>query len=133
MVSSEIVGSLVVEKTETLGFSISTNAFSDMTLFESQLDGSHNVITVTLEKDFETQALIDTRASRFVFIDKDFAKTHNLPLHSLKAPRTVEVISMEEKSQIEILITWSRYPAGLTITGKNSPCLLQSCGTIHWC
>ena len=61
-----------------------------------KLDGHHLIIKCTIEDSpchLNTHALIDCGASGFTFVDKDFAKRHNLPLHSLKDPRRLEVIN----------------------------------------
>ena len=58
-------------------------------------DGHHLIIKCMVEdlpRRLETHSLIDCGASGFAFIDKDFAQHHNLPQHSLKDPRRLEVI-----------------------------------------
>ena len=59
------------------------------------LDGHHLIVKYTIEdslRRLKSHSLVDCGASRFAFIDKDYAHQHNLPLHSLKEPRHLEVI-----------------------------------------
>ena len=59
------------------------------------LDGHHLIVKCTIEDSFhklKSHSLVDCGASGFAFIDKDYAHHHNLPLHSLKEPRHLEVI-----------------------------------------
>ena len=61
----------------------------------AKLDGHHLIIKYTIEHSscsLDTHLLVDCGASGFTFIDKDYAQRHNLPLHSLKDPRRLEVI-----------------------------------------
>ena len=59
------------------------------------LDGQHLIIKCTIEDSLhrlKSHSLVDGSAFGFAFIDKNYAHHHNLPLHSLKAPRHLEVI-----------------------------------------
>ena len=54
------------------------------------------VVSCTLyfnEKSITTNALIDTRATGYRFMDKDFVSTYNIPTLELKKPRTIELIN----------------------------------------
>ena len=57
--------------------------------------GGHHLIVKCTIVDFlrrlKSHSLVDCGASGFAFIDKDYAYHHNLPLHSLKEPRLLEV------------------------------------------
>ena len=60
-----------------------------------KLDGHHLIIKCTIKDStqrLDTHSLVDCGASGFAFIDKDYLQQHNLPLHSLKDPRRLEVI-----------------------------------------
>ena len=53
------------------------------------------VVSCTLsynETSIKTHALIDTGATGYAFMDKDFVSAHNIPTLELKKPRTIEVI-----------------------------------------
>jgi hypothetical protein len=69
-------------------------SFSDGSINEEKLDGSHLAITcqVACEKPIPTYALIDNGATGYAFMDKDFACHHHLPQLPLKKPRRLEVI-----------------------------------------
>lgn len=100
-----------------------------MTLYESQSDGTHKVITVTLDNYIETEPLIDFGARRFTFIDKNFVVSHNLSRYKLKILRTVEMIDEREleDGDIEHLIRlsyrinnhWEEHPIIGTRLGHN--------------
>jgi predicted aspartyl protease len=60
------------------------------------MDGKHLVVTCFLshsDQEIQTYALIDGGATGYAFIDEDFAHHHQLPLHPLKNPHTLEVIN----------------------------------------
>lgn len=80
----------------------STNAISDIALSKSQLDETHTVITVTLDRVIKTQAVNNCRASRFAFIDKNFVETHSQPLHKQNISRMVEVLNGREIAGADI-------------------------------
>jgi len=64
-------------------------------LGEDVLDGNHIVISVELKdgpSSLPTHALVDCGATGYAFVDEEFARDHNLPLHKLKNPRSLEVI-----------------------------------------
>jgi len=69
-------------------------SFSDGSIDEEKIDGSHLAITcqVTCEKPIPTYALIDNGTTGYAFMDKDFACHHHLPQLPLKKPRCLEVI-----------------------------------------
>lgn len=96
MTSSEIVDSLVVQRTEASSFSISANALNDIALFESQLNQLQKVIPVTLDQDMVTCTVIDSGTSGLTFIDNEFVETNNLPLHKTKFSWTMEKINGRE-------------------------------------
>ena len=53
------------------------------------------VVSCTLsynETSINTHALIDTGATGYAFMDKDFVSTNNIPTLELKKPKTIEVI-----------------------------------------
>ena len=53
------------------------------------------VVSCTLsynETSINTHALIDTGATEYAFMDKNFVSTYNIPTLELKKPRTIEVI-----------------------------------------
>ena len=68
------------------------SAASALTLFETDetFRDSHMVISCILRR-FQTRIkaliLVDSGASGYSFIDQDFARFHNFPLHQLKYPR----------------------------------------------
>ena len=54
------------------------------------------VVSCTLsynEISINSHALIDTGVTGYVFMDKDFVSTYNIPTLELKKPRTIEVIN----------------------------------------
>ena len=67
-----------------------------MVLEEELLDGGHIVVSVELKDEpstrISTHALVDCGASGYAFIDKEFARDHNLPLFKLKTLCCLEVI-----------------------------------------
>ena len=59
------------------------------------MDGSHMVISIKLidsQPVLSPFGLVDCGATGYSFVDKEFARDHNLPLHKLKDPRVLEVI-----------------------------------------
>lgn len=59
------------------------------------MDGRHLVISCILvdgNKKIPTHMLIDCGATGVTFVDEDFVRHHNLPLHRLETPREIEVI-----------------------------------------
>ena len=59
------------------------------------MEGKHFVVSCSLtigNKIIHTHALIDCGATGISFVDKDFAHHHQLPLKTLKTPRSLEVI-----------------------------------------
>jgi predicted aspartyl protease len=77
------------------GFTISACAVEDRTIDENQMEGEHLVVSCTLStgpNTLDTHAMLDTGCTAISFIDESFARDHNLPLHALRIPRTVEVI-----------------------------------------
>ena len=61
---------------------------------ESKLDGNHIVVMCSLRRHdtiIET-ALCDTGATRYAFIDENYARQHNLPRYELRTPRPLDVI-----------------------------------------
>jgi hypothetical protein len=76
-------------------FSISSIAMNEATIEERGMDGKYLIVICTPSLNnhkIPTHALIDCRATRYAFIDKDFTKLHQLPLYPLKTPRALEVI-----------------------------------------
>ena len=76
-------------------FVLSGISVSGINIEESSLDGRYMVVSCTLsfnETSITTHALIDTGATGYAFMDKDFISTHNIPTIELKKPRTIEVI-----------------------------------------
>jgi hypothetical protein len=62
---------------------------------ENQVDGNHVVIPCTLsDRDIkiDTHALVDCGCTEPSFMNKEFAREHNLLCYELKPPKTVEVI-----------------------------------------
>ena len=62
---------------------------------ESRLEGNHIVIKCSIGTepyDLTAQALCDTGATGFAFIDGAFAKHHNLPKFKLRTLRALDVI-----------------------------------------
>ena len=75
---------------------ISALSLSPIELNENNLNGQHLVIPCTISVQFgkatvQTRALIDCGASRFSFVDEEFARHHSLPIAPLQQPRVVEV------------------------------------------
>jgi predicted aspartyl protease len=69
------------------------------------MDGKHVVVTCFLshsDQEIQTYALIDCGATGYAFVDKDFARHHQLPLRPLKNPRTLEVIDGHQISSGDI-------------------------------
>jgi predicted aspartyl protease len=69
------------------------------------MDGKHLVITCFLshsDQEIQTYALIDCGATSYVFVDEDFARHYQLPLHPLKNPRTLKVINGRQISSGDI-------------------------------
>ena len=61
----------------------------------NEMDGIHMIITCSLHDNsnvIKSHALIDCEATGYAFIDEDFARRNNLPLHRLHTPRTLHVI-----------------------------------------
>jgi len=59
------------------------------------MEGKHLVIICSLtinDQVIQTHALIDCGATRFAFMDQDFARPHKVPLQELKENRQVDVI-----------------------------------------
>ena len=59
------------------------------------MEGKHLVITCTLtvnNQEIPTHALIDCGATGIEFMDQDFTRHHQIPLHELREKRQVEVI-----------------------------------------
>ena len=77
---------------------ISSSSFSDMGLGEGSMEGDHLVVACQLACSdsptsvIPTHALVDNGATGYVFIDKDFARQHQLPLTPLRNTRQLEVI-----------------------------------------
>lgn len=92
----EIVGSPVGQRTKTLSFSISANDLNHIALPKLLLDNPYKVITVLLDKNIETEPLMDRGVSLFTFSDKEFVMIHSLPLHKLKTSGSVKVIDRRE-------------------------------------
>ena len=62
---------------------------------ENKLDGSHLITKCTFvdpHRRLDSHALVDCDASGFAFIDREFARQHNLPQIKLKEPCRLEVI-----------------------------------------
>ena len=70
---------------------ISSSSFSDMGLGEGSMEGDHLVVACQLACDsptvIPTHALVDNGATGYAFIDKDFARHHQLPLTPLRNAR----------------------------------------------
>jgi predicted aspartyl protease len=69
------------------------------------MDGKHRVVTCFLspsDQEIQTYAQIDCGATGYAFVDEDFARHHQLPLHPLKNPRTLEVIDGRQISSGDI-------------------------------
>jgi hypothetical protein len=59
------------------------------------MDGNYLVVTCPRSvnsKENPTHALIDCGATGYAFINLDFAKYHDIPLHLLETPRTLDMI-----------------------------------------
>ena len=59
------------------------------------MDGTQMIVTCSLHDNsnvIKSHALIDCGATGCAFIDEDFARRNNLPLHRLHSPRTLHVI-----------------------------------------
>jgi uncharacterized protein (DUF1684 family) len=86
-------------------FSISSTAVKDVAIEEGSMDGKDLVMTYTLSlngKEIPTHTLIDYGATRYAFIDQDFANRHELPLRPLKTPHALEVINGRKISSGDI-------------------------------
>jgi predicted aspartyl protease len=60
-----------------------------------EMDGEHLVVKRTIDNqgnEIRSHVPIDSGATGFAFIDKEFATFHGLPLYSLKDTRELEVI-----------------------------------------
>lgn len=71
------------------------SGLSVSTIDEDELDSEHLVVSCTLDDNGNTirsYALIDCGAQGYSFVDEEFARRHNLPLHLLETPRVLEVI-----------------------------------------
>jgi predicted aspartyl protease len=69
------------------------------------MDGKHLVITCFLshsDQEIQTYALIDCGATGYAFVDEDLACHNQLPLRTLKNPRTLEVIDGHQISSRNI-------------------------------
>jgi len=65
-------------------------------VLEGSMEGKHLVITCTLtvnNQEISTHALIDCGATGIAFMDQDFARHYQIPLHELKEKNQVEVIN----------------------------------------
>jgi hypothetical protein len=74
------------------------------------MEGDHLVVSCTLSvngQTIATHALIDSGATGIAFIDKDFARHHQLPLTPLQNPRSLEVIDGRPISSGDITHTIS--------------------------
>ena len=72
-------------------FLLSSSALVD----PNEMDGTHMIVTCSLHDNsnvIKSHALIDCGATGYAFIDEDFARRNNLPLHRLHTPRTLHVI-----------------------------------------
>ena len=61
----------------------------------NEMDGTHMIATCSLHDNFneiKSHSRIDCGATRYAFIDEDFAPCNNLPLHRLHTPRILHVI-----------------------------------------
>ena len=59
------------------------------------MDENHIVISTQIQDEsslISTHALVDCGATRFAFIDEEFARNHNFPLFKLKKPHCLEII-----------------------------------------
>ena len=84
---------------------------------ENKLDGSHLITKCTLvepHRQLDSHALVDCGASGFTFIDREFVRQHNLPLHALKEPRRLEVVDVRPIDSGDITHT---VQVGLDING----------------
>jgi predicted aspartyl protease len=60
------------------------------------MDGNHLIVTCTLHDQgnvIKYHTLIDCGTTGYAFIDEDYARCHNIPLHLLKSPRNLTVIN----------------------------------------
>jgi hypothetical protein len=76
-------------------FVISRLSVSKVEVLEGSMEGKHLVITCTLtvnNQEIPTHALIDCGATGIAFMDKDFARHHQIPLQQLKEKKQIEVI-----------------------------------------
>jgi len=76
-------------------FGISCLSVSKVEVLEGSTEGKHLVITCTLtvnNQEIPTHALIDCSATGIAFMDQDFARHLQIPLHELKEKRQVVVI-----------------------------------------
>jgi hypothetical protein len=76
-------------------FGISRLSISKVEVLEGSMEGKHLVITCTLtinNQEIPTHALIDCGATGIAFMDQDFARHHQIPLHELKEKKPIEVI-----------------------------------------
>ena len=72
-------------------FLLSSSALVD----PNEMDGIHMIVTCSLYHNsnvIKSHALIDCGATRYAFIDEDFARHNNFPLHHLHTTRTLYVI-----------------------------------------
>jgi predicted aspartyl protease len=75
--------------------SLSSFAVNDILVKEKSMDGKHLVVSCSLttnDQTISTIALIDCGATGYSFVDRKFARHHNLPTHPLDHPRQLEVI-----------------------------------------
>jgi hypothetical protein len=74
---------------------LSAFSLSSVSISEEELDRNHLVLSGTLlynDNTISVNTLIDTGASEFAFIDKEFIFRHNIANFALKTPRYLEVI-----------------------------------------
>ena len=94
-------------------FVLSGISVSGMNVKESSLDRRHVVVSCTLsfnETSITTHALIDTEATGYAFMDKDFVSTHNIP--------TLEIKKLSQPSALAPL--------------PHNPCHSHPCNVTHF-
>jgi hypothetical protein len=80
-------------------FYIYSTAVKARAIEEGSIDGNYLLVTYTLSlntKEIPTHSLIYRGATRYVFMDQDFADHYNLPLYPLKTPHALEVIDRQK-------------------------------------
>ena len=74
---------------------ISSLCLQSNILEEDRIDENHIVISVELNDEVSllpTHVLVDCGTTGYTFVDKEFARDHNLPLFKLKQPRCLKLI-----------------------------------------